>query len=52
MTRSGRSAEVAYAAKAFCSPGVLRWVTEEGLGVDVCTGGELEVALRAGSRPR
>jgi diaminopimelate decarboxylase len=26
---------------------VLRWVSSEGLGVDVCTGGELEVALSA-----
>jgi diaminopimelate decarboxylase len=42
---------VFYAAKAFCCRGVLRWVTEEGLGVDVCTGGELEVALRAGVPP-
>ena len=40
-----------YAAKAFCCRGVLRWVTEEGLGVDVCTGGELEVALQAGVPP-
>ena len=47
----GPVAEVAYAAKAFCCRGVLRWVTEEGLGVDVCTGGELEVALRAGVAP-
>ena len=47
----GPGAAVAYAAKAFCCRGVLRWVTEEGLGVDVCTGGELEVALRAGVRP-
>src|SRR6201993_5294685 len=39
---------VFYAAKAFCSRAVLRWVSEEGLGVDVCTGGELEVALSAG----
>jgi diaminopimelate decarboxylase len=30
---------------------VLRWVTEEGLGVDVCTGGELAVALSAGIDP-
>jgi diaminopimelate decarboxylase len=42
---------VAYAAKAFCSRAVLRWVTEEGLGVDVCTGGELAVALSAGVDP-
>jgi diaminopimelate decarboxylase len=44
----GTQAGVFYAAKAFCCRGVLRWVTEEGLGVDVCTGGELEVALQAG----
>ncbi|MEN3361851.1 MAG: diaminopimelate decarboxylase [Mycobacteriales bacterium] len=40
--------DVHYAAKAFCSTTVLRWVAEEGLGLDVCTGGELAVALRAG----
>ncbi len=44
----GSDVGVFYAAKAFCCRGVLRWVTEEGLGVDVCTGGELEVALSAG----
>jgi diaminopimelate decarboxylase len=44
----GGDARVFYAAKAFCSRAVLRWVSEEGLGVDVCTGGELEVALSAG----
>jgi diaminopimelate decarboxylase len=44
-------AVVTYAAKAFCCRGVLRWVTDEGLGVDVCTGGELEVALQAGVAP-
>ena len=47
----GDDAGVFYAAKAFCSRGVLRWVSEEGLGVDVCTGGELEVALSAGVPP-
>ncbi|HEX3389108.1 MAG TPA: diaminopimelate decarboxylase [Streptosporangiaceae bacterium] len=47
----GSQAGVFYAAKAFCCRGVLRWVTEEGLGVDVCTGGELEVALQAGVPP-
>jgi diaminopimelate decarboxylase len=44
----GPDARVFYAAKAFCSRAVLRWVSAEGLGVDVCTGGELEVALSAG----
>jgi diaminopimelate decarboxylase len=47
----GDAAGVFYAAKAFCSRAVLRWVAEEGLGVDVCTGGELEVALQAGVDP-
>ena len=47
----GPDAHVAYAAKAFCSRAVLRWVTDEGLGVDVCTGGELAVALSAGVDP-
>ena len=47
----GDGAGVFYAAKAFCCRGVLRWTSEEGLGVDVCTGGELEVALQAGVHP-
>src|ERR1700757_2088234 len=47
----GPDGRVFYAAKAFCSRAVLRWVSEEGLGVDVCTGGELEVALAAGVPP-
>jgi diaminopimelate decarboxylase len=47
----GEDAQVFYASKAFCSRAVLRWVTEEGLGVDVCTGGELAVALSAGVDP-
>jgi diaminopimelate decarboxylase len=47
----GPQARVFYAAKAFCSRAVLRWVSSEGLGIDVCTGGELEVALSAGVPP-
>jgi diaminopimelate decarboxylase len=47
----GGQAGVFYAAKAFCCRTVLRWVGQEGLGVDVCTGGELEVALQAGLAP-
>jgi diaminopimelate decarboxylase len=43
-----RDADVHYAAKAFCSLASLRWVVEEGLGLDVCSGGELAAALRAG----
>ncbi len=37
-----------YASKAFLTTTVARWIAEEGLGLDVATGGELEVALRAG----
>jgi diaminopimelate decarboxylase len=41
-------ATVFYAAKAFLCTTVVRWVEQEGLGLDVCTGGELAVAVRAG----
>jgi diaminopimelate decarboxylase len=44
----GDPAVVHYASKAFLSVQVARWVAEEGLGLDVCSGGELAVALRAG----
>jgi diaminopimelate decarboxylase len=46
--RHGTRARVYYAGKAFLSTEVARWVTQEGLRVDVCTRGELEVALAAG----
>lgn len=39
--------DVFYASKAFSSIALLRWVAEEGLGLDVATGGELAVAERA-----
>lgn len=39
---------VYYAAKAFLTTTIARWVTEEGLGIDVATGGELATAIRAG----
>ena len=44
--------QVYYAAKAFLSRAVARWVAEEGLGIDVCTGGELRVVLDAGFPPQ
>jgi diaminopimelate decarboxylase len=44
-------ADVAYAGKAFLSKAVVKIVAEEGLGLDVCTGGELAVALAAGFPP-
>ena len=36
-----------YAAKSFISQDVARWIAELGLGLDVCTGGELAVARAA-----
>ncbi|MFF5806549.1 diaminopimelate decarboxylase [Streptomyces sp. NPDC012746] len=44
-------AEVMYAAKAFLSRAMVRWVDEEGLGLDVCSAGELELAVTAGFPP-
>jgi diaminopimelate decarboxylase len=42
---------VYYAGKSFLSGTVARWVGEEGLSLDVCSLGELTVALRAGFDP-
>ncbi len=49
--RVGAAATVYYAGKAFLSADVARWVIEEGLNLDVCSGGELAVALAAGIDP-
>ncbi|QAY74485.1 diaminopimelate decarboxylase [Agromyces protaetiae] len=46
---AGTSATVYYAGKAFLSAEIVRWVTGEGLAVDVCSGGELATALAAGA---
>lgn len=43
----GGGANVHYAAKAFLCSEVARWIAEEDLSLDVCTGGELAVALHA-----
>ena len=40
--------DVYYAGKAFLCTTVARWLAEEGLSLDVCSGGELAVAERAG----
>jgi diaminopimelate decarboxylase len=42
---------VAYAGKAFLCTAMVRLVAKEGLHLDVATGGELSVALRAGFPP-
>ncbi|MCH9641554.1 MAG: diaminopimelate decarboxylase [Actinomycetia bacterium] len=44
----GSGERVRYAAKAFLCTEVARWVDEEGLSLDVASGGELAVALHAG----
>ncbi|MFG2617210.1 diaminopimelate decarboxylase [Streptomyces sp. NPDC048507] len=41
-------ADVVYAAKAFLCRAVSRWIEEEGLGLDVCSAGELGLATTAG----
>ena len=40
--------QVYYAGKAFLSATTLDWLAQEGLNLDVCSGGELALALRAG----
>ena len=40
-----------YAAKSFISTSVAQWIEEIGIGIDVCTGGELAVALAGGINP-
>ncbi|MGW1835728.1 diaminopimelate decarboxylase [Streptomyces sp. NPDC002067] len=44
-------AGVHYAAKAFLCRAMVRWIDEEGLGLDVCSAGELELAVAAGFDP-
>ncbi|MFD8985511.1 diaminopimelate decarboxylase [Streptomyces sp. NPDC059564] len=44
-------ADVVYAAKAFLCRAVVRWAEDEGLGLDVCSAGELGLATSAGFPP-
>ena len=43
----GKESKVFYASKAFTSIATAKWLAEDGLNLDVCTGGELAVALAA-----
>ncbi|MEU7586203.1 diaminopimelate decarboxylase [Micromonospora sp. NPDC049230] len=43
--------DIFYAGKAFLCRAVVRMIAEEGLHLDVCTGGELATALSAGMPP-
>src|SRR5689334_12232824 len=49
--RTSFGAGVAYASKAFLCTAMAKLVAEEGLDLDVATGGELHVALHAGFPP-
>ncbi|BBY02283.1 diaminopimelate decarboxylase [Mycobacterium seoulense] len=46
-----RGIQVVYAGKSLLTTAVARWVREEGMGIDVCSGGELAVALAGGTDP-
>ena len=43
--------DVFYAGKSFLSTRIASWIAQEGLGLDVCSGNELVVALRGGMDP-
>ncbi|WP_410811660.1 diaminopimelate decarboxylase [Micromonospora sp. 067-2] len=45
------TADIFYAGKAFLCRAVVRMIAEEGLHLDVCSGGELATALAAGMPP-
>jgi diaminopimelate decarboxylase len=47
----GADVDIYYAGKAFLCRGVTRWLEQEGLSLDVSTGGELATALAAGFPP-
>ncbi len=51
FARIGSAAKVYYGAKAFLCTEIARWVVEDGLNIDISTGGELAVALAAGVDP-
>jgi diaminopimelate decarboxylase len=47
----GGGSNVNYASKAFLCSEIARWISEEGLSLDVCSAGELAVALHADFPP-
>jgi diaminopimelate decarboxylase len=46
------NSDIIYASKALSTIGLLKIISDEGLGVDVSSGGELFTALKAGCSPR
>ncbi|PPG21141.1 diaminopimelate decarboxylase [Rathayibacter sp. AY1E8] len=51
LGRIGTGVTVYYAGKAFLSTEVARWMRDEGLNLDLSSGGEMAVALAAGIEP-
>ncbi len=51
FARLGGGADVYYAGKAFLCTEVARWIADDGLRLDTCSGGELALALRGGVPP-
>jgi diaminopimelate decarboxylase len=51
VLRGSQGFEVVYAGKSLLTTAVARWAREEGLGVDVCSAGELAVAMAGGVDP-
>lgn len=51
MQKSFSESTVYYASKAFTCKQIARWCDELGMGIDVATGGELEVALAVNFPP-
>ena len=49
FARVGTTVKVYYAGKAFLSTQVAAWMIDDGLNIDVCSGGELAVALAGGA---
>ncbi|MCL6586112.1 MAG: diaminopimelate decarboxylase [Anoxybacillus sp.] len=49
--KHGVNAQVAYASKAFSTIAIVQLIEEEGLSLDVVSGGELYTALKAGFPP-
>jgi diaminopimelate decarboxylase len=51
FAKHGIANQVAYASKAFCAVSIVQVMKEEGLSLDVVSGGELYTALSAGFPP-
>ena len=47
-----RGVRIVYAGKAMLTKQVVRWLAEEGVGLDVCSPGELAIGLAGGMDPR